>query len=43
MLKAKVCAVLPSPFKMLFQVLAIYRKGQIKLRVRIKLPARELW
>ena len=32
----------PKPFKMLFSVLAIYIKGQIKLRVMIKLPAREL-
>ena len=42
MLKAKVCAVLPSPFKMLFKVLAMYIKGQMKLKVIIKLPARWL-
>ena len=42
MLNAKVYPVFPKPFKMLFSVLAIYIKGQIKLRVMIKLPAREL-
>ena len=41
-LKAKVVVVLPRPFRILFKVLAMYMKGQRKLRVMMKLPAREL-
>ncbi len=43
MLKVKVWIVFPRPFKMLFKVLAMYRKGQMKLSVRMKLPARAFW
>ena len=43
MLKTKVRLVLPRPFRMLPKVLAIYIKGQRKLRTIIKLPARVLW
>lgn len=42
MLKTKVSMVLPCPFRILFKVLAIYIRGQIKLSVIIKLPARGL-
>ena len=42
MLYKKVSAVFPRPFKMLFRVLAMYMNGQIKLSVRIKLPASSL-
>ncbi len=39
MLKRNVEAVRPKPFKMLFRVLATYIKGQMKLKVIMKLPA----
>ena len=42
-LNRKVRMVLPSPFKILLSILAMYMKGHRKLSVRIKLPASSEW
>ena len=39
----KVIVVLPRPFKMLINVVLVYKNGQIYARVRMNFPASLLW
>lgn len=42
-LKKKVKVILPNPWRILFNVVDKYKKGQIKLSVIIKRPANGVW